>query len=120
MTQATTTVQVPFFRYPHLFAQERDEILAAVVGVMERGAYILQRDLDEFEQGLATLVSAKHAVGVGNGTDSMVIGLRAVGVGPGDEVILPSHTYVATAAAVHFVGATPVLVDCRPDHTIDP
>jgi dTDP-4-amino-4,6-dideoxygalactose transaminase len=59
-------------------------------------------------------------VGVGNGTDSMVIGLRAVGVGPGDEVILPSHTYVATAAAVHFAGATPVLVDCGPDHLIDP
>lgn len=120
MTQAATVTRIPFFRYPHLFAQGRDELLAALIGVLERGAYILQRDLEEFERRLAALVSARHAVGVGNGTDSMLLGLRAIGVGPGDEVILPSHTYVATAAAVHFVGATPILVDCGADHLIDP
>ena len=120
MTQAAAVTRIPFFRYPHLFAQGRDELLAALIGVLERGAYILQRDLEEFERRLAALVSARHAVGVGNGTDSMLLGLRAIGVGPGDEVILPSHTYVATAAAVHFVGATPILVDCGADHLIDP
>jgi len=120
MTQAAPLTRIPFFRYPHIFAQERDELLAVVAGVLERGAYILQRDLEEFEHRLAALVSARHAVGVGNGTDSMLLGLRAMGVGPGDEVILPSHTYVATAAAVHFVGATPVLVDCGADHLMDP
>ena len=115
-----TTTQIPFFRYPHLFDQQRDELLAAVLDVMERGAYILQNDLRRFEERLAAYVGVPHAIGVANGTDSMIIGLRAIGVSPGDEVILPSHTYIATAAAVHFAAATPVLVDCGPDHLIDP
>ncbi|HAT18320.1 MAG TPA: DegT/DnrJ/EryC1/StrS family aminotransferase, partial [Gemmatimonadetes bacterium] len=55
-----------------------------------------------------------------NGTDAIIFALRATGIGPGDEVILPSHTYIATAASVHFVGATPVLVECSDDHLIDP
>src|SRR5437867_345546 len=86
---------------------------------MERGAYILQSDLVAFEKTLARFVGATDAIGVANGTDGLIIALRAVGVGSGDEVILPSHTYVASAAAVHFVGATPVLVECGPDHLID-
>jgi dTDP-4-amino-4,6-dideoxygalactose transaminase len=64
-------------------------------------------------------MGAKHAFGVANGTDAIIIGLKAVGVGPGDEVILPSHTYIATAASVHMVGATPVLAECGPDHMLD-
>lgn len=111
---------IPFFRYTHLFEQQRDELLAAVTDVMERGAFILQRDLEEFEARLAAYVGATDAIGVANGTDALIIALRACGVQPGDEVILPSHTYVASAAAVHFAGATPVLVDCRDDHLVDP
>jgi len=65
-------------------------------------------------------VGVRHAIGVGNGTDAIWIGLMAVGVGPGDEVILPSHTFVATAAAVKLVGATPVLADIGPDRMVDP
>lgn len=117
---ASTTRTIPFFRYPHLFEQHREELLASVVDVMERGAYILQRDLEEFEAALARYVGVPHAIGMANGTDTMMLGLRVLGIGPGDEVILPSHTYVATAAAVHFAGATPVLVDCGADHLIDP
>jgi len=113
-------MQIPFFRYPHLFGQHRDEILAAMVQVMDRGAFILQRELEEFEAALAAYLPVKHVVGVANGTDALIIALRAVGVGQGDEVILPSHTYVASAASVHFVGATPVLVECGADHLIDP
>jgi dTDP-4-amino-4,6-dideoxygalactose transaminase len=113
-------MSIPFFRYPHLFAQQREEILKAMAAVMDRGAYILQSDLVEFETALAGFVGAKHALGVANGTDGLTIALRAAGIGLGDEVILPSHTYVASAAAVHFAGATPVLVECGPDHMIDP
>src|SRR5947209_7553962 len=104
-TQPTVRMDIPFFRYPHLFRQQREEILRAVSDVMERGAYILQTDLVAFEKTLARFVGATDAIGVANGTDGLIIALRAVGVGPGDEVILPSHTYVASAAAVHFVGA---------------
>ena len=111
-----TARQIPFFRYPHLFQQQRDEILRAVTEVMERGAFILQQDLQEFEAGLRMFLGVQHAWGVANGTDGLLIALRAAGIAPGDEVIVPSHTYVASAASIHFVGATPVLVECGADH----
>ena len=120
MTTSTKPASIPFFRYPHLFQQQRDEILQAVVNVMERGAYILQSDLRDFEAALEQFLGVHHAVGVANGTDGLIIALRASGVRAGDEVIVPSHTYVASAASIHFVGATPVLVDCLDDHLIDP
>lgn len=112
--------QIPFFKYSHVFGQQRDEILSAMLKVMDRGAFILQDELREFEKQVANFVGAKYAVGVANGTDSLFIALRAAGIGAGDEVIMASHTYVATAAAVHLNGAKPVLVDCREDHLIDP
>ena len=120
MTTSTTPSSIPFFRYPHLFQQQREEILQAVVSVMERGAYILQGDLRDFELALERFLGVEKAFGVANGTDGLIIALRACGVLPGDEVIVPSHTYVASAASIHFVGATPVLVDCLDDHTVDP
>ena len=112
-------MSIPFFRYPHLFAQQREEILQAMTAVMERGAFILQSDLVEFETGIANFTGSRYALGVANGTDALIIALRAAGVGAGDEVIVPSHTYVASAAAIHFAGATPVLVECGADHLID-
>lgn len=111
---------IPFFNYPALFAEKEKELAEVILGVCRRGAYILQKDLAEFEQHLATFMGVKHVFGVANGTDAIWLGLMAVGVGPEDEVILPSHTYIATAAAVHFVGATPVLADIGPDHMLDP
>lgn len=113
-------MSIPFFRYPHLFAQQREEILKAMTAVMDRGAFILQSDLVEFETAIANFTGAKHALGVANGTDALIIALRAAGIGSGDEVIVPSHTYVASAASIHFAGATPVLVECGPDHMVDP
>ncbi len=113
-------MSIPFFRYPHLFAQQREEILGAMTEVMDRGAFILQSDLVEFETRIANFTTAKHALGVANGTDALIIALRAAGIGAGDEVIVPSHTYVASAASIHFAGATPVLVECGADHMIDP
>lgn len=113
-------MSIPFFRYPNLFAKQREEILSAMTAVMDRGAFILQSDLVEFETAIASFTNAKYALGVANGTDALIIALRAAGIGARDEVIVPSHTYVASAASVHFAGATPVLVECGPDHMIDP
>ncbi len=73
-----------------------------------------------FEQNLAAYLGVKHALGVANATDGLSIGLRAAGIGAGDEVIFCSHTMVATAAAIHFTGAVPVPVECGADHLIDP
>jgi dTDP-4-amino-4,6-dideoxygalactose transaminase len=111
---------IPFFNYPALFAGQEPELAEVILDVCRRGAYILQQDLADFENNLAAYMGVKHAFGVANGTDAIWLGLLACGIGPGDEVILPSHTYIATAAAVHFVGATPVLADIGADHMLDP
>lgn len=111
---------IPFFDYPYLYLSEAKELTAIFQDVAARGAFILQEDLARFERNLAAYVGVKHAVGVGNATDGLIIALRAAGVGPGDEVIFSSHTMVATAAAIHFAGATPVPVECGSDHLIDP
>jgi dTDP-4-amino-4,6-dideoxygalactose transaminase len=88
--------------------------------VASRGAFILQKELSDFEEHLTEFLGCSHALGVGNATDGLHFALRATDIGRGDEVILSSHTMIATAAAVHFAGATPVPVDCGPDHLIDP
>lgn len=111
---------IPFFNYSALFAEKEHELSQVILDVCRRGAYILQKDLAEFEKNLSAYMGVKHAFGVANGTDAIWLGLMAVGIGPGDEVILPSHTYIATAASVHFVGATSVLADIGPDHMLDP
>lgn len=115
----TTARSIPFFPYSRLFLAQEQELLSVMTDVCRRGAYILQKDCREFEENLAKFMDVKHAFGVANGTDAIIIGLKAVGIGPGDEVILPSHTYIATAAAVHMVGATPVLAECGLDHMLD-
>lgn len=112
--------EVPFFNYPFVFTSHEEQLLETIRDVGRRGAFILQRDLEQFEQQLQNYTGAKHAFGVANGTDALIIALRAAGIGSGDEVIFSSHTYVATAAAIHFVGATPVAVECGADHMIDP
>ena len=115
-----TTRSVPFFRYPDHFTRDEDAFIEIVRDVGRRGAFILQRDLEEFEQNVAELIGVKYALGVANGTDGLMLALRAAGIGEGEEVIFCSHTYVATAAAIHFVGAVPVPVELGQDHMIDP
>lgn len=112
--------QVPFFNYPALYAERGAEYVRTIEDVISRGAFIMQKDLFEFEARLAEWLGCKHAIGVADGTAALVFALKAAGVGPGDEVIVSSHTFVATAAAVHHVGATPVIADCQADSMIDP
>jgi dTDP-4-amino-4,6-dideoxygalactose transaminase len=111
---------IPFFDYPALFAEIEHEAMAAVRDVFARGAYIMQKDLTDFEAELAAYLGVKHALGVADGTMGLLLPLMAQKLEPGDEIIVPSHTFVATAAAVHHAGGTPKLVDCGPDHLIDP
>jgi dTDP-4-amino-4,6-dideoxygalactose transaminase len=111
---------IPFFNYPALFKSQEKEMMETLHDVMSRGAFILQQDLTKFEENLKEFLSVKHAFGVADGTNALMLALRASGISVGDEVILCSHTYIATAASVHFVGATPVLAECGADHMIDP
>jgi dTDP-4-amino-4,6-dideoxygalactose transaminase len=83
--------------------------------VLAETAFIGGRQVREFEHEFAEFVGARHCVGVANGTDAIEIALRALGIGPGDECILPANTFIATAEAVYRAGARPVLVDCTDD-----
>lgn len=111
---------VPFFNYPKLFQERQAEYMGRIGDVLQRGAYIMQKDLFEFEKSIGDMLGVKHVIGVADGTMALILGLRAAGIQPDDEVILPSHTFVATASAVAFVGGVPVLADCREDHLMDP
>jgi dTDP-4-amino-4,6-dideoxygalactose transaminase len=92
----------------------RAEIDAAFARVLESSGFILGGEVERFEADFARYLGAAHAVGVASGTDALHLSLRALGVGPGDEVIVPAFTFVATAAAVLMAGATPVLADIDP------
>ncbi len=112
-------MKVPFFDYTQIYQVEYPIYAEALEDVLKRSDFILREDLENFERELGKFIGVNHTVGVGNGTDAIWLGLKAVGVNPGDEVIIPSHTYVATADAVIAVGATPVLVDIEEyDHLI--
>jgi len=89
----------------------KSEIDEAIAGVIERAAFIGGVECDRFEEEFASFCEAEHAVGVGNGTDALILSLRALGVGKGDEVIVPANTFIATSEAVSAVGAVPVFVD---------
>jgi dTDP-4-amino-4,6-dideoxygalactose transaminase len=92
----------------------RDEIEQAIRGVLESGVFILGPNVAAFEEEMAAYLGVKYAVGVASGTDALLLTLRAYGIGPGDEVIVPAYTFFATAEVVSQVGATPVFVDIDP------
>jgi dTDP-4-amino-4,6-dideoxygalactose transaminase len=120
MTIPVSARSVPFFNYQGAFVAQEEELLRIVRDVIRRGAFIQQRDLAEFEEHLAGYLGVRHAIGVGNATDGLLMAFRAAGIGRGDEVIFPSHTMVASPASAAYCGATPVPVDCGSDHLIDP
>ncbi len=111
--------KVPFFNYPALFKNHEEEYMDILRNVLSNGAYILQQELEKFEQHTAEFLGVKHVLGVADGTNALMLALRAINIQPGDEIILPSHTYVASASAIHYSGGTPILVECGPDHMID-
>ncbi len=111
--------KVGFIDYPRQYQKMRDEILETVDTVLTRGDVMLRQQLRQFEENLAAFVGTKHAVGLSNCTDALHLTLRAAGIGSGDEVITVSHTFVATAAAIHHAGAVPVLIDIGEDHNLD-
>jgi dTDP-4-amino-4,6-dideoxygalactose transaminase len=114
-----TMQKVPFFNYPHIYKQYEQEMLDIILNVVQRGAFIHQKENWEFEQNLANFLGAKYALGVANCTDGLILALRAAGIGRGHEVIFSSHTFVATASAIHHSGAKPIPVECGADHLID-
>lgn len=110
---------VPYFNYPHVFESRETDFIETLKSVGRRGAFIMQKDLADFEKALAEYTGARFAVGVANATDGLQMAFMAGGLKAGEEVIFCSHTMVATAAAIHFAGGVPVPVEAGPDHLID-
>jgi dTDP-4-amino-4,6-dideoxygalactose transaminase len=108
-------VPVPLFDTETPLAPLKDEIKRRMAAVLDRGSYILGPEVEGFERELAAYLGVAHVIGVANGTDAITIGLRAIGVGPGDEVVVPSFTFYATVEAVVSAGAQPVFCDVDPD-----
>lgn len=112
--------KIPFVSPGRLYTALKPELDAAYFEVMTRGDLIDRRQLRQFEENLARFVGTRYAVGLNSGYDALHLSLRAAGIGSGDEVIVPAHTFVATCSAVVNAGATPVLVDVGDDFNIDP
>ncbi len=116
-----TIVNVPLFSLKGQNAEVGAEVKAAVARVLESGAFILGPENAAFDAEYAAALGAKHALGVDSGTSALELALEACGVGPGDEVVVPSFTFVATADAASVLGAKPVFADVDPDTlTLDP
>ncbi len=112
---------IPFLDLGAAYRELKTDIDAAMHRVLDSGWYILGPEVEAFETEWASYCGANHAVGLANGLDALVLALRALDVGPGDEVIVPSNTYIATWLAVTAVGARPVPVEPDPaTHNIDP
>lgn len=119
MTTSVKTKAIPFFNYKGAFAAIDDALMETIRDVIGRGAFIMQRDLVDFEEAVARYLGVKHAFGVGNATDGLYFSYLAAGLEKGDEVLFPAHTMVASPASVHFAGGVPVPVDIGPDHMMD-
>jgi dTDP-3-amino-3,4,6-trideoxy-alpha-D-glucose transaminase len=105
---------VPLFDTSAPLEPLREELRGAVTRVLDAGRFILGPEVEAFEGEMAAYCGAEHAIGVANGTEAITIALRALGVGPGDEVVVPSFTFYASAEAIPPTGATPVFCDVDP------
>jgi dTDP-4-amino-4,6-dideoxygalactose transaminase len=102
------------------FAEQRDEIMTRVEAVLAEGKLVGGPDIELLEQEVAEFCGVAHAVALNSGTDALALGMAALGIGEGDEVIVPPNSFIASAAAVATIGATPVFADVRDDLNIDP
>ena len=114
-------MSIPFIDLKAQYRALEKDIAAAIGGVIDHGQFIMGPEVAEMEQALAAYAGTAHCVAVASGTEALLISLMALGIGPGDEVIVPAFTFAATAEVVVLAGATPVLVDIELDScNIDP
>lgn len=111
-------MRVPYVDLPAQHAPLEEELLEAVRGVLRHGGFILGPEVAELEERLAERLGVPFVVGVASGTDALTLAMRVRCVGPGDEVLLPSHSFLASAHAVRLVGAEPVFVDIEPERML--
>jgi dTDP-4-amino-4,6-dideoxygalactose transaminase len=114
------TLRIPYVDLAQQHKALREEILKAVAGVIDSGQFILGEETERFETEFADLCQAKYAVGVNSGTDALILGLKILGIKPGDEVITAPNSYLASASCIALAGATPKFADVREDLNLDP
>jgi len=118
---STQAGKIPFVDIQTQYQNLKSEMDAAVLRVMARGDFVLGDDLVQFEREFAAYCGVSHCMGVADGGNAIQVALRALDVGPGDEVLVPAHTFIASVLGIWQAGATPVLVDVDPRYyTIDP
>ncbi|MBW8052066.1 MAG: DegT/DnrJ/EryC1/StrS family aminotransferase, partial [Cytophagales bacterium] len=105
--------KINFFSFEYMHPPIREEIIKKLIKVLDSNSYILGEEVKQFESQYAEFCQCKYCIGVGNGLDALVISLKTLGIGKGDEVILPANTYIATFLAISMVGAKPVPVEPR-------
>jgi dTDP-4-amino-4,6-dideoxygalactose transaminase len=111
---------VPYVNMAVQWAEERDELLPIVERVLAEGHWVGGSEIEELEEALARLCGVSHAVALNSGTDALAFGMAALGIAPGDEVITPPNSFIASTAAIVQLGARPVFVDVGDDQNIDP
>jgi dTDP-4-amino-4,6-dideoxygalactose transaminase len=112
--------RIGYVNLPAQFEEERAEILQAVEGVFRRGDFIGGEAVGKLEAELSAYLGTPHVVTLNSGTDALILAMKALDIGPGDEVITPPNSFVASTAAIIAVGATPVFADVLPDQNVDP
>jgi dTDP-4-amino-4,6-dideoxygalactose transaminase len=113
-------LRIPYVDLAQQHRRLKSDLLEAVGGVIDSGQFILGEEMDRFEREFALLCQTKHALGLNSGTDALILALKCLGIGPGDEVITPPNSYLASASCVALAGATPKFADVREDLNFDP
>ncbi len=113
-------MKVPYVNIPAQDGPIKEELLNAMARVIDHGQFVLGEEVREFEQRFARLCGVRHAVGVNSGTDALILALRVLGIGPGDEVITVPNSFVSTAGSIAMAGAKPVFVDVGEDFNMNP
>ncbi|HEY1656460.1 MAG TPA: DegT/DnrJ/EryC1/StrS family aminotransferase [Candidatus Tumulicola sp.] len=113
-------MNVPFVDLKAQYASIKPEIDAAIGDVLESTAFVLGPQVEQFEEAFARFTGSRYCVGLESGTAALKIAFEAIGIGPGDEILVPANTYIASALAASAVGAVPVLVDANDDYLLDP
>jgi dTDP-4-amino-4,6-dideoxygalactose transaminase len=114
------TWRVPYVNFPAQWAEEGELVRECIETVFSRGDFVGGGAVATFEAEAAAYCGVEHAVALNSGTDALIMSMRALGIGPGDEVITPPNSFVASAAAIAHLGATPVFADVLPDQNMDP
>ena len=114
------TGNIPYVNLKEQWKQEKEELQPIIERVLENGQYVGGEEVDSFEKNIAKYCNVKYAVATNSGTDALILALRAIGIKPGDHVITPPNSFVASTAAIVHLGATPIFVDVLEDQNINP